>query len=375
MNWYYCYKYNPNYYQQKQKHEHKPENLIYIQIIPPHSKCLKYYINQRIVLNFLFFLIQVLNSINCEYKQVINFYKDELENLKNEHTVNKNDFELMGDESNQFAVFNGSSQTESREERESYLLKIFHKEWELRKPLLIRGLHHNISATLWTPESFSNEFGSMKVSLVNCKNGRIINELTMEKFWNGFENIEEREKDAKNRPMILKLKDWPTADDFKQLLPSRFDDLMNNLPIGEYTHRDGQFNLVSRLPDFFCKPDLGPKLYIAYSSAETPKEGTTNLHVDISDAVNLVMYVGDGAKNKSNEHVNDGASSVREENENKAGNVDPHLLKVIKNSDCGEAQLKRFLNGEKPGALWHLFKPEDADKIRTFLLLVSWILI
>lgn len=304
--------------------------------------------------------------MHCEYKKINNFYQDELQKLKveNSENVNKNDHELMGDESNQFVVLNGSNQTQTKEELENDLLNKFHSVWEQRKPLLIRGLHHNISPTLWTPESFSNEFGTMHVSLVNCKNGRIINNLTMEQFWNGFENIEKREKDLKGHPMILKLKDWPTSDDFKQLLPSRFEDLMSNLPVGEYTHRDGQFNLVSTLPDFFCKPDLGPKLYIAYSSAETPKEGTTNLHVDISDAVNLVMYVGDTLKHNQE-------NGNREQDEQSKPNVDEHLLKVIKNSDCGEAQLKRFLSGEKPGALWHLFRPEDADKIRTFLLLVS----
>lgn len=93
--------------------------------------------------------------------------------------------------------------------------------------------------------------------------------------------------------MILKLKDWPTSDDFKHMLPTRFDDLMKNLPIKQYTHRNSILNLASGIPEFFSKPDLGPKLYIAYSSADTYKQGTTNLHIDISDAVNLMIYVGD----------------------------------------------------------------------------------
>jgi len=51
-------------------------------------------------------------------------------------------------------------------------------------------------------------------------------------------------------------------------------------------------NLVSRLPDFFVPPDLGPKMYNAYGSALSPQTGSTNLHLDISDAVNLMVYVG-----------------------------------------------------------------------------------
>lgn len=44
----------------------------------------------------------------------------------------------------------------------------------------------------------------------------------------------------------------------------RFDDLMDNLPLPEYTKRDGRLNLASRLPNFFVRPDLGPKMYNAY---------------------------------------------------------------------------------------------------------------
>lgn len=69
-------------------------------------------------------------------------------------------------------------------------------------------------------------------------------------------------------PIILKLKDWPPAQDFSELLPQHFQDLMNNLPLPDYTRRDGRFNLSSRLPDFFVKPDLGPKMYNAYGELD-----------------------------------------------------------------------------------------------------------
>lgn len=64
--------------------------------------------------------------------------------------------------------------------------------------------------------------------------------------------------------MLMKLKDWPPGDDFSDVLPQQFNDLMQSLPLPEYTKRDGRLNLVSRLPDFLVKPDLGPKMYIAY---------------------------------------------------------------------------------------------------------------
>jgi len=50
--------------------------------------------------------------------------------------------------------------------------------------------------------------------------------------------------------------------------------------------------LCCRLPEYFVKPDLGPKMYNAYGSSLEPDKGTTNLHLDISDAVNVMVYSG-----------------------------------------------------------------------------------
>lgn len=49
---------------------------------------------------------------------------------------------------------------------------------------------------------------------------------------------------------------------------SRFEDLMENLPLPEYTKRDGRLNLAARLPNFFVRPDLGPKMYNAYGEMD-----------------------------------------------------------------------------------------------------------
>ena len=43
---------------------------------------------------------------------------------------------------------------------------------------------------------------------------------------------------------------------------------------------------------FFSQPELGPKMYIAYGSALYSDRASTNLHIDMSDAVNVLVYVG-----------------------------------------------------------------------------------
>lgn len=86
-------------------------------------------------------------------------------------------------------------------------------------------------------------------------------------------------------------------------MPSRFSDLMGVLPLSEYTHRTGRLNLATRLPECFVRPDLGPKMYTAYGSASYANRGTTNLHLDISDAVNVMVYVGIPKDSDSDEYV------------------------------------------------------------------------
>lgn len=145
---------------------------------------------------------------------------------------------------------------------------------------------------LWSPEAFSKQFGHIKHSIVNTMTGRSIPNVPLKLFWDGFENLSARMQDDQGRTMLLKLKDWPPDNDFAAYLPDRFKDLMKALPLPDYTKREGRYNLASCMPNFFVRPDLGPKMYIAYGNALYPEHGTTNLHIDMSDACNLIVYVG-----------------------------------------------------------------------------------
>ena len=46
------------------------------------------------------------------------------------------------------------------------------------------------------------------------------------------------------------------------------------------------------MPDYFLRPELGLEMYIAYCNALYSEKASTNLHLDMSDAVNLLVYVG-----------------------------------------------------------------------------------
>ncbi|XP_022607283.1 lysine-specific demethylase 3B isoform X4 [Seriola dumerili] len=235
--------------------------------------------------------------------------------------------------------------------------KIFRECWKQGQPVLVSGIHKRLKGNLWRPEAFSEEFGDQDVDLVNCRNCAIISDVKVRDFWDGFQVISKRLQDADGQPMVLKLKDWPPGEDFRDMMPTRFDDLMDNLPLPEYTKRDGRLNLAARLPNFFVRPDLGPKMYNAYGliSTEDRKVGTTNLHLDVSDAVNVMVYVGipQGDGDQDQEADISGRKEV---------------MTTIEEGDVDEMTKRRVYEGkEKPGALWHIYAAKDAEKIRELL--------
>ncbi|XP_069755348.1 lysine-specific demethylase 3B-like isoform X2 [Narcine bancroftii] len=225
--------------------------------------------------------------------------------------------------------------------------KIFRECWKQGQPVLVSGVHKKLNTALWKPEAFSQEFGDQEVDLVNCRNCAIISDVKVRDFWDGFEIIAKRLKSEEGHPMVLKLKDWPPGEDFRDMMPTRFDDLMNNLPLPEYTKRDGRLNLASRLPNYFVRPDLGPKMYNAYGliTTEDRKVGTTNLHLDVSDAVNVMVYVGIpiGENNHEEDTDNSGVADIQHGNR-----------PFRPTSPCHPLDLQPFLNGGK--------KPELPEK-------------
>lgn len=224
--------------------------------------------------------------------------------------------------------------------------------------MLVSDVGKHLKASLWHPESFIRDFGDQNNDLINCETTKVISDQPMHTFWDGFEDAAKRLLDKQGNPMLLKLKDWPPSADFAETLPDRFQDLMDCLPLKEYTQRNGRFNLASRLPECFVRPDLGPKMYTAYGNAGSNHKnlGTTNLHLDISDAVNVMVYVAvtrNCPKNNYDWYIK-------------------QALKVIDEAGCDDlTRLRVHVHGEIPGALWHIYHASDADSIRDLLVKVA----
>uniref|UniRef100_A0A182Y432 Uncharacterized protein n=1 Tax=Anopheles stephensi TaxID=30069 RepID=A0A182Y432_ANOST len=108
--------------------------------------------------------------------------------------------------------------------------RIFHEQWERGQPVMVSAVSSKMNMDLWMPGSFGRDFGEQMNDLINCLNGKIVRGHPMKVFWDGFEEIGERLIDERERPMMLKLKDWPPGDDFAEMMPTRFYDLMKSLP-------------------------------------------------------------------------------------------------------------------------------------------------
>jgi lysine-specific demethylase 3 len=89
-------------------------------------------------------------------------------------------------------------------------------------------------------------------------------------------------------PLLLKLKDWPPHSSFEERLPRHSTEFISALPLRAYTDpKSGPLNLAVKVPKDCAKPDLGPKVYIAYGVTQELEIGdsVTKIHCNMSDAV------------------------------------------------------------------------------------------
>jgi hypothetical protein len=137
-------------------------------------------------------------------------------------------------------------------------------------------------------------------------------------------------------------KDWPPQQDFAKEFPELYEDFKTSIPCEDWTRLDGVLNVAVHFPWNGICPDLGepvvsllaatgatqlshiwsigPKMYNANASIlDNSHSGSTYLHLDITDALNVMLW---------------------------AANLE---------------------GGHSGYAVWHIFRAEDALKLRQFL--------
>ncbi|KAH9911733.1 uncharacterized protein BXZ73DRAFT_56799, partial [Epithele typhae] len=185
----------------------------------------------------------------------------------------------------------------------------FAAAWEKRAPVVVRGI---AVVGRWTPSELAQDFCAVKVSPINCLTGQTVKGHTVGSFFSKLENA-----DFSDTPP-LKLKDWPSRNDFLATFPKLFKSFYFMIPEGckEMCKADGIMNMASFYADNDNKPDLGPKMYVANGN-QNANFGTTNLHADVTCAVNNMLWCSDPSR---------------------------------------------------PGAIWQVFRFEDSDQICRYLI-------
>ena len=203
--------------------------------------------------------------------------------------------------------------------------------------MIVSGVGDGMDAKLWLPEVLA-DIPDHSYDPALPETSAITQGQTIKKFFEGYENASKRPQGENGDPLYLKFKEnWPSQEDhFAELLPNQYKDMMENLPLSQYTSREGVLNLASRLPESFVRIDLGPRLWGGYAKA------TYNLQYNVSDAVHVMVHTN----TKNTEDV----------------------AEMLKSCGCDEQVIKSSeTNADKIGAIWNVFHPKDAEKIKEFV--------
>ncbi|XP_059662576.1 lysine-specific demethylase JMJ26-like [Cornus florida] len=260
----------------------------------------------------------------------------------------------------------------------------FQNHWAKGEPVIVQHVLEQTSGLSWEPmviwralcENLDSRISSKmsEVKAIDCLAGCEV-EINARSFFKGYTDGRRYDNFW---PEMLKLKDWPPSDKFEDLLPRHADEFISALPFQEYTDpRSGFLNLAVKLPSDVLKPDLGPKTYIAYGTAEELGRGdsVTKLHCDMSDAVNILTHTAEVVLDKvqhsaikilkQKHRAQDERERVDREKLGSGINekrVDEHERHFTFPCSSPEGAIE-----EMGDALWDIFRREDIPKLQEYL--------
>jgi hypothetical protein len=246
----------------------------------------------------------------------------------------------------------------------------FLSTWAKGEPIVVTNIRTRKD---WTPKAFVKKYGAMDCEIVRCDehapfmfkekmiatlraDPTFLHEwekgVKVRDFFNTFGKADEARaaifgkgiwklkvsrscyESSFNQPShsVLFLQDWPPAAEFDTAFPDIYEDFNYAVPMPDYTRRDGCSNISSLFPKNANGPDLGPKMYNAWPGEHSKgKKGTTCLHMDVADAVNILLYAAprDGMEQAAQwdifraEDANAIRDFLREKHPEEAGKGDP----------------------------------------------------
>ncbi|CAM4630539.1 unnamed protein product [Lepidochelys kempii] len=222
--------------------------------------------------------------------------------------------------------------------------KLFQEHWRQGQPVLVSGLQKTLKRNLWEPESFCHEQREQEVQAVNLRSQPGWTRISSKDFWDGFTSSAKCLETENSEGNLLKLE-----SSFGDMPRCRAENLYASLPLLEYCGHDGKLNLASYLPGSQGRQWLSPQICAAYGVApEDRTVGTKNLTVEATDSISVLVYVG--------AYPVDGHSVQKE------------ILRRAEEDGVDDVLKERLWDMRNwAGALWHVFRAEDADCIKGFL--------
>ena len=234
----------------------------------------------------------------------------------------------------------------------------FQTHWRRGDPVVVRGCAGSFVGC-WDPSVVAaamvgdGDAEKSAVKLTDCASGGEVR-LPVASFFAAFSDRAAFEALAREEGVgMLKLKDWPSEEEFRGKLPKHHASFVRMLPFQEYTNAtDGPLNLSTKLPREWVPPDLGPKSYVAMGRATERGAGdsVTKLHQDMSDAVNVLVHVGASAEPDVPEAAETGKSASEE-----------------REKSASEERERGAEKAAAEGAKWDVFRREDVPA------LVEWL--
>ncbi|KAM6232173.1 lysine-specific demethylase hairless isoform 1-T3 [Spheniscus humboldti] len=222
--------------------------------------------------------------------------------------------------------------------------KLFQEHWRQGQPVLVSGLQKRLEGRLWGPESFRPAGGEQAVEVVNLRAPTSRVRMSSQEFWDSFAASAASPEPEQGGGDLLKLESG-----FGDMELCRAANLSASLPLPEYCGPAGRLNLAAYLQGQRGQRWLRPRVCVAYGVHPQDRTiGTKNLTVEAADSISVLAHA---------------AAWLPE----RPAAWQDLLLRA--DADGVDAPLKERLwdAGSRPGALWHIFRAEDAGRIRDFL--------
>ncbi|XP_030366151.1 lysine-specific demethylase hairless [Strigops habroptila] len=217
--------------------------------------------------------------------------------------------------------------------------ELFQEHWRQGEPVLVSGLQKRLEERLWGPESFRSCGMEQELEVVNLRAPASRVRVSSREFWDGFTaSAASPEMDQGSRD-LLKLENG-----FGDMELCRATNLSTSLPLPEYCRSSGRLNLGTYLQGHWVQRWLCPRVCAAYGVMPQDRTiGTKTLTVEATDSISILV------------HTAAERPAARQAMLLQAEGVDAALRERLWDA------------GSRPGALWHIFRAEDAGRIQGFL--------